>query len=357
MTTNAPTIPTTPTQANPAVADAANAAVDATPALDLVALLIAPDDAAPAAVETTTPAAEPATPPAPTQTDAAAATTTTAAPTETPAAAAAPAEPATPAPVVATPAPTPGTPDKVVQQLQQDLAASNRKLDQLIAKQDAGQPLSAADRAAAAAAQRKIDAVREKLAAKSLDPIDDAALIADTLIEQDARQRQLEQQLQQQAAELQRLQATAATSAESQQWAEATARYAGVNVPDVWDKAVTEACRLGGTTRESADALPPAAQQVIANLANQLFHQRADAAAKSIAAKSAAAQPVATAAAAPAAAAAAPAAGVKAPVARVAPPVTPGGARVQQGSGVSTSTTPPSDESEWLANAAALVAD
>lgn len=237
----------------------------------------------------------------------------------------------------------PGTPDKVLQRMQQDLSAATRKLDELAAKQDAGQTLTSKEKAEVATQQRKLDVVRKALKDKGreFDLLDDGMgeAIAETLDEHDRTVQQLHQELQATKAEVAEMRQATAAQKQAAQWQATEAKYPGINVRDMWEKAASDAVEASGFTVDEINAKPDLAR-MITNVASKTFFDRADAALKSIEAKKPVAPPP-----------------EKKPTAtRSTPPLTPGGARVAQSSGVAT-TSDPDDFTVYRNRAAALVKD
>ena len=172
--------------------------------------------------------------------------------------------------------PAPGTPDKVLQTMQQDLSAAQRKVDELAAKISAGEALSQREQQQVVQQKRKLDELREKLAAKSGVAIDDEPLMADALGEIDSTVASLAKENQSLKAAVTQLQQHAQQTADQAAWSAVEKQYPGVQHRDVWHKCVEEAVITLGE-----DASPNAAQR----LASRWFHERCDMAVKSIAAK------------------------------------------------------------------------
>lgn len=160
----------------------------------------------------------------------------------------------------------PGTPDKALQKMQQDLSAAQRKLDDVLAKFEAGESLTDKEQQQAAQAKRKIDQIREKLAGNAFDLIDDAPALAESTLELDQTVQGLNQKVQQLESELHETRA-------ERTWGKMQQLYPGVSVQDVWSKCLSEAAETIGPENPALGAL-----------ANKLFHDRAGNAAKSIAA-------------------------------------------------------------------------
>lgn len=170
----------------------------------------------------------------------------------------------------------PGTPDKALQQVQQNQSAALRRLDELEAKLASGQQLTAKD-------ESKLAQLRELLQSNKLDPLDHFNRVVEVGIEQDERLARLEEQNRQLEARLQ-----AATA--QQAWDAARTKYPGVNVEQVFKNCVDEACDMFGVEPGS---LAPGSELFarVQRAATKMMDQRADAAAKSVAAK---AQPAKT---------------------------------------------------------------
>jgi hypothetical protein len=213
--------------------------------------------------------------------------------------------------------PQPGTPDKALQKLQQDAAAALRKIDALEAKVANGQPLSQQDQQQLQQGKRKLDEVRQKLKANDVVDTDVAAAV----VEQGDEVQQLRQQLQ-------TVQQTLQQQQEQAFWADVAARYPGVNHREVLDKAWQDAAETIGQDNPA-----------LGKLASKLFHERVDAAAKSVAAK----RGTTTSPPAP------PAANKKPGT-----PVTPNGARVSVQTGV-TQAPQPSEEDVHMRDYLSLV--
>ena len=227
----------------------------------------------------------------------------------------------------------PGTPDKVLQRMQQDLSAATRKLDELAAKAEGGQALSAKEQQQAQAAARKLDAVRAALAErdpkKRFDPVDHGELIAESLLEQDETLQGLSKELRQTRAELAHLRQSAAAAESAASWAEAQRDYPGIDIRGVWEKCVEEAAATIGEDNPG-----------VRNLASKWFHERARVAAKSVAAKAAAGN------------------GQTAAAKAAAKGPTPGSAKVTVGAGVAPpSTNGGSPEDRAMRDYMALVVD
>ena len=164
-----------------------------------------------------------------------------------------------------------GTPDKAMQKVQQDAIAIERKLDALMEKVDRGEKLSKRETAEVHQQKRKLDDIRQYLAGKKFDAIDHAEDVAGALVETDDRVAQLGQEVESLRNELLRTRASSA-------WGDAERRYPGVDHRGIWAKAQEDAVDLlGGTDGVSQEALH--------RLSSKLFHERADAASKGVAAK------------------------------------------------------------------------
>lgn len=201
-----------------------------------------------------------------------------------------------------------GTPDKALQKVQQELATTQRTLEQLLAKVSANEPLTEKQQQQVAQAPSKVAALRKAIADRTFDLFENGADLAEVLVQQQEQIEQLSQVVRQQNQEV-------AQVSEATLWKELSAKYPGVNVRQVWDQAAkdSEHYRRHGAEahRERAD---------------ELFHQRCDAAAKSVKAKAGTAP-------------------TKPTVATSKPsptPVTPGGARVTSQQAPPTATAPAS---------------
>jgi hypothetical protein len=165
--------------------------------------------------------------------------------------------------------PQPGTPDKALQKVQQDLATALRAITDLSAKVDAGGTLTAGEQQQLQRQASKVDELKQRVQGKQFDPIDDGERIAASVLEQDEQITALKQQVQQLGTQLQQQQATNA-------WSQLEKQYAGVNVQDVWEKAKDDAkgyAQFGAAAYQAR--------------ADELFHERAAAASKSVAARTA----------------------------------------------------------------------
>jgi hypothetical protein len=176
----------------------------------------------------------------------------------------------------------PGTPDKALQAMQQDLAATQRKLDVLLEKTAAGEALTAREQAAAVAGKRKLDELREKLAERSGAVLDHEGLLVETLAEIDTTVKTLADENKQLRQTMQAMQQQTAEQQQAAAWSAVEKQYPGVQHRDVWTKAAEDAA---ATLGEDA---PP---QTVHRLASRWFHERCDAAVKSLAARKPAAPP------------------------------------------------------------------
>ena len=163
--------------------------------------------------------------------------------------------------------PQPGTPDKALQQVQQDLSATNRKLDALLEKANAGEKV---DPKEVARTQRKVELLRERIGKKTFDMFEEGIpdALAETVVEQD-------QQIQQLSHQVQQLTNSAAKTQAATTWDALKTKYPGVDVEKVWQTCVGEAAVTIG------DDDPVKVQR----LADRDFHSRCTNAVKSIAAK------------------------------------------------------------------------
>lgn len=326
----------------------ADAAAPETAELDVTALLVADDDG--------TPAAEPKDE-APGATDGAAAAAAdgdegegeggegAASGTDTPA----DADGGGGAAAAADNKPQPGTPDKALQKLQQNFAASTRKLDEIAAKLESGQALTGKEQQQLQTERRNLDAVREAMKAKGadFDLLEHDTAIAETLIEHDEGLTGVRKELAETRELVNELRQDRAAAQAQADWAANEQAYPGVQVKTVWSKAIQDAVRMCGVQDPSKLPADSPLHGAIEHAANELFHARAAAAAKGVQGRP------------PAAGAGKPG---KAPqqqqqqTPRSAPPVTPGGTRVTQGSGV-VSTGEPSEDSRYIQDALSLVVD
>jgi hypothetical protein len=213
----------------------------------------------------------------------------------------------------------PGTPDKAMQKLQQDLAATQRLLIELAGKQAAGDPLTQREQQRVEQATRKVDAVKKAIADKSFDLFEHGGDIAEALLEVVEENGSLRQQVESQGKTLAQMQ-------EQVVWDKLAATYQGVDVRKVWDQAAKE-----------AEPYADYGQAAYQRRADELFHQRCDAASKSVKAK---------------------VANTTKPTLPSVPaktPVTPGGARVTQQVSQPAITTPASQEDAAMADYMKLV--
>lgn len=264
--------------------------------------------------------------------------------TETPAGEAETVETEAAKPATETTTARPGTPDKVLQQMQQDLSAAVRKIEELTAKRASGETLTAKEEAEVTKQERKLDLVRANLKAKGaqFDLLEDGMgeAIAQTLDEHDRSTEELREELKQTKAEVAAMRRETEAQKADANWRETQAKYPGVNVRDVWEKAAADAIEASGFTAEEVQADPKLAR-AIQNVASRSFHERAGAATKRVTPAKETPTPPAT----------------KKPTAtRNAPAVTPGGARVAQSSGV-TPASEPDEHTVYRNKAVALVRD
>jgi DNA repair exonuclease SbcCD ATPase subunit len=168
----------------------------------------------------------------------------------------------------------PGTPDKVVQRLQQDLAATNRQLVQLLEKADSGQPLTQQEKHKAEQARRKLDDIRDAIGKQQFDVIDHGAMLGEALVETDQEVGSLKTEVSELKQQLQQTLAAIEQQTEATTWQQVEKEYAGVNVRDVWQKAHKDAAEIIGAENPG-----------VRRLASKFFHERSAAAAASVAAK------------------------------------------------------------------------
>jgi hypothetical protein len=204
--------------------------------------------------------------------------------------------------------PAPGTADKALQALQQKHGALERKYEDLMAKLEAG----TASKQEVQQAKRKLDEIGEALT--NYDPLDEAQSkrviggAVEALKETDGEVQQLKQVVHHLAQTVEQQKAEKA-------WDAVTSQYPKVDVKSVWEKALEDAKPYANFGAEAYQTR-----------ANELFHERAGNAAKSVAAKN----PPAPAAAKPTA---------NKPVT----PITPGATRTTIQSGVRTTVTEVAD--------------
>lgn len=154
--------------------------------------------------------------------------------------------------------PKPGTPDKVTQKIQQDLAAVTRQLAALTEKKEEQGQLSEADKARLEKVQARLAKIREY----ADDPIAEHVLdLTEKVVEQDGLKAEL-------SAANKRL----AQLENYVNWDRARSKYAGLDVDAIWEKASADA----GETLDDTGAPP----QAINRLASKLFEERCEAAKK-----------------------------------------------------------------------------
>lgn len=165
--------------------------------------------------------------------------------------------------------PREGTPDKALQKLQQDMAAAQRKLDKLVDKVESGETLTATEKKEVAAAKRKIDTVRAAMQTGSeFDIVAGGDDLAGGIVEVDDKVQSLEQRLA-------RAEKALAERGQADSWTKVRNDYQGVDVDAVWTKACEDAADAIGTDQPDKTRL----------LASRYFHERCQAASKSISAK------------------------------------------------------------------------
>jgi len=222
-----------------------------------------------------------------------------------------------------TPKNQPGTPDKVLQSMQQDLSATQRKLDVLLEKVESGETLTRQEQQQVIQQKRKLDDLREKLAGKMGAIIDNEDLLVDTLGEVDASVQALARQNEQLRAEMDLLRQQSALIQAQQAWAEIDRKYPNIATRDIWKKALEEASATLG------DDVPFVA---VHRMASKLFHDRCAIAVKSLTAKTS-----------------------KTPTPT--PPVTPGGARTTTTNNSVTTGEQLTPEQQYVRLAESLVVD
>ncbi len=151
-----------------------------------------------------------------------------------------------------------GTPDKALQKLQQDQAATLRLLERLNEKKDAGEALTPKE-------QRKLDKVRDLLKTEySLVDDDAGRAVTEALVEQADDTESLKSQL---ALALKRLETIEGTVS----WTEVQKKYPDLDTDAIWKKAWDDTGELLGS-----DAAPDSMRRV----ASKFFNERCEAAKK-----------------------------------------------------------------------------
>lgn len=161
--------------------------------------------------------------------------------------------------------PKPGTPDKALQKVQQELGNLSRQFAALTEKKAAGE-LSEADKANLAKAQQRLQTIRTKAQDFGV-AVEGGTELAEQVLdltEKVTKQGSLEAVNRDLLARLDRLE-------NDRNWQLARAKYAGLDVDAIWEKATTDADDVLGP-----DA-PPASKN---RLASRWFEERCDAAMK-----------------------------------------------------------------------------
>lgn len=148
----------------------------------------------------------------------------------------------------------PGTPDRVLQKLQQDNAAAIRRIEAL---EEKSEPLTPKEQQQLAAAKSKLAEVREKLAG-NFDVLDDAVSLAQATVE-------VGSEVESQKAVLAELKTEVAALKADRVWAKLESEYPGANVREIWKKAATDA----------AEALEGESETAINKLAVRWLKERA----------------------------------------------------------------------------------
>jgi hypothetical protein len=166
-----------------------------------------------------------------------------------------------------------GTPDKALQRMQQDLAATTRKLDELTEKLSSGETLTDKEKAQVLQHKRRIDDLKQTLTGDTYDPFDEQTNRAahEALIETDKEVQTLREEVKQ-------LKESHRASSNDATWGTVKEKYAGVDVTAVWNKAI-----------EDAQSYARFGQEAYQQRASDLFHERCDAAKKQLASRAEAA--------------------------------------------------------------------
>lgn len=151
----------------------------------------------------------------------------------------------------------PGTPDKALQKLQQDNAAAIRRIEALEGKSE---PLTAKEQQQLDQAKSKLAEIRERLAG-DFDVLDHGKDVAEATIELGSEVENLKK-------ELAEIKATTQAQRGETVWKQLETQFEGVNVRDIWNKAVSDA------TDTLGDAATPAA---VNKLASRWLDERAKA--------------------------------------------------------------------------------
>lgn len=161
-------------------------------------------------------------------------------------------------------APKPGTPDKVLQQLQQDNAAAMRRIEALESKKE---PLTQKEEQQLTDAKSKVAGVKKRLA-EEYNVVEDGQATAEAVVEIDERLAKLEADNKALREERVADQKNRETAAEASRWAAAEALYPGVNVREIQNKAWADAKATLGQN---------ATQDSLVKLSSRWFTERADA--------------------------------------------------------------------------------
>lgn len=177
----------------------------------------------------------------------------------------------------------PGTPDKVMQRMQQDLATALRKVDQLLEKRDGGEKLTTAEEQQLQVQVQRLEKIKQAVAAGNFNIVDAEADVGAALVQTLETNQQLQTRLAQMEQRL------AATEGRHQQanvetvWAAEGKKYAGVDVQQVWNKSMEDTAKSTGV--DPATLLPGTdGWKLFKSMAESTYASRCDAAAKSVAA-------------------------------------------------------------------------
>lgn len=166
----------------------------------------------------------------------------------------------------------PGTPDKALQRVQQDLGTALRKIEELqqalTEKQTAP---TGAEKREVQAAKRKAEMLREKLKAGQFNVVDDDALLAESVSEQDEAVESLRGEIDSLKKELASERMSREEREAAANWAAVRGQYGKVEsetLDQIWAKAVEDAKNTIGED---------AGDSAVKRLANKWFHERASA--------------------------------------------------------------------------------
>lgn len=143
--------------------------------------------------------------------------------------------------------PREGTPDKVLQKMQQDTSATNRLLERLLEKVESGNPLTPEEKKQVVKAKTKLDAIQEKLAGGTFDSITDGQELAEALIEERVAS---ENRLKAVEAKLTSSEAEVAKRENKAFWAESKSQWPDLNHKEIWSKSVEDTLTEFGVTAE-----------------------------------------------------------------------------------------------------------